>query len=150
PDPAEIDGFVRALPDFGDQRKAVEAFEERIVHRFADAFREGEKIARRQPRITEEHNLMFEPQSTDGGDPVVIERRKGWVTRNLGAQHPQSANCQSAPYHCWGSLAKARDSFLRNDRRRNGSQTRRIRLYLEFLDALVGDPGRAAGYDGRP
>src|SRR5271163_2500359 len=73
PNAAEIDPLMLQLDDRGDLRKAVDALQERVFDRLADAAGEGEQFRRRQLLIAEEDHEMIEPGPADGHNLAIVE-----------------------------------------------------------------------------
>ena len=68
PDAAEIGAVILAFDDFGDLRKSLDAFQQRIVDRIAESLGESEELGRREFLIAKEDHQMIEQGLADGCD----------------------------------------------------------------------------------
>src|SRR5580704_11188921 len=87
PDAAEIDFFVLQLDHRSDLREPVEAFQERVFDRLADAAGKGQKLRRGQALVAEEDDEIIEPGAADCGDGGFVQLAE-IDAENLRADRP--------------------------------------------------------------
>ena len=86
PDPTEVHRLVRELRDRDDLGVAVEALDERVLHRLADAVREGEELVGPEDLVAEEDDEVVQPRASDLGDDRVVELGREVDPGDLGAE----------------------------------------------------------------
>ena len=86
PDAAEVHGLVRELRDFDDLRVAVDAADEGVLDRVADAPGEREERVRVELLVAEEHHEMREPRPADLGHRLVRDVGREVDAGDLGPE----------------------------------------------------------------
>ena len=86
PDRAESVALVFQLLHLDDRGESVDALDQRIFDRGAEALREGKKLPRRQVLVAKEDHLMIEPRTPDRGDLLRGEEPCKVKAVHLGAE----------------------------------------------------------------
>ncbi len=95
PDAAEILGLVRLLDDLEDLRIAVDALDEGVVGRLAEAPSDRHQIVEREVLVAEHDDDVLEEGAMDLRPGLVAEAALEIDPADLGADRPARAGCTS-------------------------------------------------------
>ena len=86
PQAAEVHLLVLELDHRRDLGKPLDALDERVLDRFAEAACDAEKFLRRQRLVAKEDHAMLEPRFADRRDALLAEIVLEIDAEDLGAQ----------------------------------------------------------------